>query len=100
MKKKQSEDREKDSFSLPKAQPYIGLRSNKFERYLPTKSATKISKPAGYMREAGWGESPVGLAGAEDTGHNSSGPDVGKKEKLAQESCGPNLSHRGGSFLE
>ncbi|GMN47322.1 hypothetical protein TIFTF001_016506 [Ficus carica] len=52
------------------------------------------------MREANWGESRAGLAGAKDTGRNSSGPYGGKEENLAQESRCPNLSHTGGSLLE
>ncbi|GMN40855.1 hypothetical protein TIFTF001_010078 [Ficus carica] len=51
------------------------------------------------MQEASWGESRAGLAGAEDTGCNSSVPDGGKEESLAQESRGPNLSDTGGSLL-
>ncbi|GMN65331.1 hypothetical protein TIFTF001_034403 [Ficus carica] len=86
--------------NLPKAQHCIVLRSNKFQRYLPTESATKISQPADYMREASWGGSRAGLAEAEETGRNSSWPDGGKEENLAHESSGPNYPHTGGSLLE
>ncbi|GMN60232.1 hypothetical protein TIFTF001_029323 [Ficus carica] len=52
------------------------------------------------MREANWGESRAGLAGAEDMGRISSGPDGENEENLTQELCGPNLSHTGGSLLD
>ncbi|GMN70265.1 hypothetical protein TIFTF001_039308 [Ficus carica] len=52
------------------------------------------------MREASWGDSRPGLAGAVDTGRHSSWPDEGKEENLAHESRGPNLSHTEASLLE